>query len=382
MTEIINLAQNENRRDLVHHLVFQLVEGKIIAFPTETVYSVCAYSIHQEAIQKLLSFPAKNNTQTKNGTSQCLLVLKGLTEFQDFFPERTDLEQKLLRRSWPGPLIARILANENEGLFHSFSSTLKDSLRTQNSVNSIRVRCPAHSLIHEIMQLLPAPLVFLDEMSQNDSHPITTMEHVQEKYPELLDVIVDDGPTRYSDFSSEIDISNNHWELIHSSIIDEQVLSEMTNRFFLFVCTGNTCRSPLAEGLFRKILAEKVGCKEAELHEQGYIVASAGIAATYGAPASLESIEVAETENVDINSHQSQPLSQNLVDEADYIFTMTRQHRDFIISAKPDAADRVKLLSQDGMDILDPIGGDYSIYEACKKEIEQNLRLIADQIDT
>ncbi|MEQ9068753.1 MAG: hypothetical protein RLO18_18610, partial [Gimesia chilikensis] len=59
---------------------------------------------------------------------------------------------------------------------------------------------------------------------------------------------------------------------------------------YLFVCTGNTCRSPMAEGLFRKLLSDKLGCQEDELSDRGYIVASAGLAAAMGAPPSPEGV--------------------------------------------------------------------------------------------
>src|SRR5207244_2128934 len=94
----------------------------------------------------------------------------------------------------------------------------------------------------------------------------------------------------------------------------------------LFVCTGNTCRSPLAEVLCKKLLAEQLGCLPEELPRYGFIVLSAGLAALSGGEAAPEAIETARELGADLRGHSSRPLTSRLVAQADYLIAMTHSH--------------------------------------------------------
>ena len=128
------------------------------------------------------------------------------------------------------------------------------------------------------------------------------------------------------------------------------------------------------------MLAEKLQCDEDELTEKGYVVASAGIAATRDSPASPESVELLKRKGIDLRGHASQPLTQRLLDQADYVYTMTQRHCELILTSRPEASDRVSLLDREGTDISDPFGGGSDEYERCEAEIERNLRTIISEI--
>src|SRR5216110_1362722 len=101
----------------------------------------------------------------------------------------------------------------------------------------------------------------------------------------------------------------------------------------LFVCTGNICRSPMAEGFFRRLLGNR---KDIE-------VASAGLHAVRGQPPSMHAVHVCEQEAVDIRGLQSQPLTAELVDRATHIFAMTGGHLDTIHMLFPNGAEKAYL---------------------------------------
>ena len=106
----------------------------------------------------------------------------------------------------------------------------------------------------------------------------------------------------------------------------------------IFVCTGNTCRSPMAEAIFKDIIMQKGIEKKFEIF-------SAGVYAFGNDPASYQAIEVMKNEfNIDLKSHRAKVLDDSDVEKADLIFTMTRHHRDMIIDIYPDAADKVHVL--------------------------------------
>src|SRR6266516_1849340 len=138
----------------------------------------------------------------------------------------------------------------------------------------------------------------------------------------------------------------------------------------LFVCTGNICRSPIAEGLFRRLLGNR---KDIE-------VASAGVHAVRGQPPSLYAVQVCEEEGVDISGLRSQPLTAALVDRATHIFALTGAHLEPIEMLFPQGAEKSFLLrefEQPGTtvwrDVPDPIGLGREVYEDCARIVKNAL---------
>ena len=138
----------------------------------------------------------------------------------------------------------------------------------------------------------------------------------------------------------------------------------------LFVCTGNICRSPIAEGLFRRLLGNR---KDIE-------VVSAGVHAVRGQPPSLYAVQVCEEEGTDISGQRSQPLTSSLVDGATHIFAMTGAHVETIQTLFPQSADKTFLFrefEEPGTtvwrDVPDPIGLGRDVYEDCARIISNAL---------
>ena len=138
----------------------------------------------------------------------------------------------------------------------------------------------------------------------------------------------------------------------------------------LFVCTGNVCRSPMAEGIFRRAVDGR----------GDYRVISAGLGAMEGQPPSAYAIQAVRELGIDIAPQRSRMLTPDLVAQADYIFGMTHSHVDTVTLLYPQAAEKTFLLREfdDTLelfekDISDPIGGSYDIYLDCRDQIEQGI---------
>ena len=136
---------------------------------------------------------------------------------------------------------------------------------------------------------------------------------------------------------------------------------------FLFVCTGNTCRSPMAEGIFRHM---------ADAHHREYRISSAGICAS-GAPASENAIAAMQEIGIDLRAHRSAPITEEKIKNADCILTMTKAHRQMLCNAFSMYADKISTLSAWGgedTDVSDPYGGTLLDYQRCRDQIARLLQ--------
>jgi len=134
-------------------------------------------------------------------------------------------------------------------------------------------------------------------------------------------------------------------------------MSTKREKYVVFVCTGNTCRSPMAV-----VLAESIF----KAHNIHAAVFSAGVSAWDGQPASTHAISAMEEEKLDLRQHSSQIISYELLSDAALVLTMTAQHLAIIKSAYPD-------INAFALDVSDPFGGDLQIYRQTGIEIKQKI---------
>src|SRR5262249_43610115 len=157
-------------------------------------------------------------------------------------------------------------------------------------------------------------------------------------------------------------------------LIDREMIWRTAARNVLLVCSGNTCRSPMAEVLLRRMLAKKRGVAPEALLENGFFVHSAGVSAVPGIRPTPEAEGLAASLGLDLRGHRARLLTPEVVRAADDIFAMTAQHRRDVLALAPEAAERVQMLDPEGRDVRDPIGGTLETYRACMEELERALQ--------
>lgn len=147
----------------------------------------------------------------------------------------------------------------------------------------------------------------------------------------------------------------------------------------LFVCTGNTCRSPMAHVLFKNMVN-----RDPSLLSRGIEVDSAGTIA--GVPAAMRgAIEVMRQYRLDMTTHRPKSLNSRLVNWADLILVMEGSHRQRVITRFPEAADKIYLLSEyagEEGDVPDPYGCGIETYRRCASVLQSLLMKAATRLKT
>jgi protein-tyrosine phosphatase len=245
---------------------------------------------------------------------------------------------------------------------------------------TIGLRVPAHPVLQAVLRLSAGPLVLSSANRTGQGDAVTAKEVVQSLGGDV-ELVLDDGRCKFAQPSSVVRVNESGFEVLRAGVFSEAALKRLSGLVIVLVCTGNTCRSPMAEAMLKKKVADKLGCKVEELEDRGIMIASAGIAAMAGGRSAAEAIQAMKERKLDVSQHESQPLSERLARHADFVITMTHGHRDAVIAQWPDAAPRTFTLCDDGRDVADPIGGPIEWYRRCAEEMDKELDRWVEEID-
>ena len=340
--------------------------GKLVGFATETVYGIAAVATNKSALARL----RKLKSRPAAPFSVHVAYAEDIAKYVKHVPLQA---RWLVERAWPGPVT---LLLETGGKLASPRLDKTPGLHKALTLKGvIGLRCPDEPVARAMLSKVKDPVVAPSANLAGEPSPHTG-DDVLHTLNGKIDLLLDSGLTRFAKDSTIVRFQNQSWDILRLGVMDERMIRRSMKRKIIFICTGNTCRSPMAAGLAKKMLARELGCKVGQLRDHGVEITSAGLCAGPGSKAAPEAIQTAGAMGADISRHRGKNLTSELIKSCDMVFCMTSFH---LAQAQRLAENsksghlKVQMLDEQ-QDIPDPIGGDLGVYEQTAKHIEQALR--------
>ncbi|MHC4916257.1 MAG: L-threonylcarbamoyladenylate synthase [Planctomycetota bacterium] len=347
-TEILRLDGSASDDSKIRTAARAVRDGKLVAFPTETVYGLATNADDAAAVRRL------SDVKRRDPSKPYALMIPDEGHVEKYIGQVPDLAHKLMRIFWPGPLT--IVVRVQDG-------------------RTVGLRLPDHPVARALVAWAGCP-VAAPSANRSGAEPPSTAEEVLQQLGKEIDVVLDGGPAHRGLSSTVALVREHEVEVLREGPVTEEEILAARAYQVLFVCSGNSCRSPMAQALLEGILKERRGRFPRGRQGRSYRVSSAGTGVmSEGNVNELAAQAMAEVD-LDISGHRTTPLSMSMISAADKIYTMTDRHRMTILEMVPEARDRVERLDP-SEDIMDPAGSDIEAYRECRDRIATLVERIA-----
>lgn len=359
-------ASAAERGRAVDRAVGALRDGGVVILPTETVYGLAALASHPGATQTLRRLTRRGPTEGWAWHAP------SVAHVEEHRPLTHAAHRRLLRRLAPGPVTFLFDAAPDEvrNLERSLGA-LEGSLRVGDG---FAVRIPSAEFAADVLGASPFPVV-ADALVAGGG-PATRPPREHDPSLDGVSLVIDAGPTRHGKVSTPVRLlATGGYAVGEGGPMDARHIDKVMERTILFVCTGNTCRSPMAEAIARHLIDRSRG---SPIRTK---VRSAGVAAAPGAEATPEAVQSLARLGVELVGHASRELTRGMVAEAEVIFTMTESHAREVVAIDPTARAKVRTLDDDGAGVPDPIGGSQSIYDQTARRLWTLVERRLEELD-
>lgn len=372
MTKILDWRKSDDPRDTVHLAVQALAEGHIVALPSNCCYLLVASGLKADAVFQMSE--GKSAKDSPDQPRDMALMVRSADETLDYFPDISPAARRLAKKAWPAPIVLNIQDSHASSVLRCLDTRVCGTL--QATSQRIPVWQPGHEALEHVCRLSSGSLVCRPAAGLRT--PIA--DSVENMAPNQSVLTVDAGSVDVPGLPTVVQIDGNQGNILRHGLVDERTLKDISQWMVLFVCTGNTCRSPMAQAMMQRKIAERFS-KQVSTGSIPVVAMSAGVSAFGGDPASHGALAAIKNFGASLDQHQSTQLNSFLVEQADLILAMGSRHRHVIVSQWPSVASKVHLISPDGGEISDPFGGPIEVYEKCARQLDEHTNYWVDRLD-
>lgn len=363
-TQILKIDPSNIDIDALREAARSVFSGNLVAFPTETVYGIACRAA-AGPIDKL------NELKSRTSAKKYTLHIGRLNDLRKYVPEPSIRAEKIIKNFWPGPLTI-IFELNNEDIRIQRINIEAEIFKILYQSNCIGIRFADNTIARTLLSEIDIPVV-APSANITGVMPAVNANQVLSYFSGKIPLIIDGGECKYKQNSTVVKIGKKGLQILREGVYSSKEIQDNSKVTFLFVCSGNSCRSPMAEGLFKKYLAETLNCTIDQIEEMGYKVISAGTMGISGMPASSEAVAVCKVKGIDISQHKSTALTNELIENSDRIFVMGQGHLRYVQELVPNSAGKCFLLG-DADEIADPIGQSQQVYNECAQIIEEAVK--------
>lgn len=330
-----------------------LKAGGLVAFPTETVYGLCVDPRQRKAVERLYAVKGRDETKA------AAFLLADRAAASRLVGGLPPLAGRIADRFWPGPVTLVVPGRKRK--------------------RWVGLRVPAPALPRRLAAAFGGPLL---QTSANRSGEPAALNAagVRKALGDDLDLLLDGGRTPGGRSSTVVRCDARKFGIVRRGAVPDTAIARAATELILMACTGNLCRSPIAEAILRAALAERLGCKVSQLLRYGYRIGSFGTMAVPGYPATDHSATCAADLGLDLSAHRSRPFSIGLLKRASRVYCMSNGHLEFLRPYFEGREDDLQLLDPDGKEIRDPYHKPLKAYRRATELIAKAVEARADEI--